>query len=193
MPPKKNAKAVAANARKEEQQNEKKAKVMQKIEQTVAEDWAKGAKDLSKKEQEEAKRLEALAKKAEREALLAAEEAALPTKGSAKKASMKDMSLNLGQLDVKYSATGLENAIDLMELATSAKANDQIERHPERRMKSAWAAFEERETPLLKAENPNLRQSQIKQQLQKKWKKSPENPMNQAYIAHDATKEVKRS
>jgi hypothetical protein len=34
-----------------------------------------------------------------------------------------------------------------------------------------------------------LRLSQLKQQLQKKWKKSPKNPMNQETVAYNATQE----
>lgn len=59
-----------------------------------------------------------------------------------------------------------------------------VDRHPERRMKAAFAAFEERELPRLKAENPNLRMSQLKQLLKKEWMKSPDNPMVQQ-LAHD--------
>lgn len=53
------------------------------------------------------------------------------------------------------------------------------EKHPERRMKAAFAAFEEREMPRLKAENPTLRMSQLRQLLKKEWMKSPDNPMVQ--------------
>ena len=58
---------------------------------------------------------------------------------------------------------------------------DSVDRHPERRMKAAYAAFEEREIPRVKAENPNMRMSQIKQLLRKEWMRSPENPMNQVH------------
>lgn len=54
-----------------------------------------------------------------------------------------------------------------------------MDTHPERRMKAAFTAFEERELPRLKAENPNLRMSQLKQLLKKEWMKSPDNPMVQ--------------
>ena len=50
-------------------------------------------------------------------------------------------------------------------------------------MKAAFAAFEERNLPILKNENPNMRLSQLKQQLRKDWLRSPENPMNQARLA----------
>jgi hypothetical protein len=59
-------------------------------------------------------------------------------------------------------------------------AND-LDHHPEKRVKAAYAAFEERMLPQLKAENPNLRLSQLKQMLRKDWMKSPENPLNQRF------------
>jgi len=67
--------------------------------------------------------------------------------------------------------------------------NNKIDRHPERRVKSAYAIFEEKTMPILKEENPHLRRTQLKQMLQKRWKKSPENPMNQQHIAYNATQE----
>ena len=50
--------------------------------------------------------------------------------------------------------------------------------HPEKRVKAAYTDFESRRLPQLKAENPNLRLSQLKQMLKKEWQKSPENPLN---------------
>jgi len=67
--------------------------------------------------------------------------------------------------------------------------NNKIDRHPERRVKSAYAIFEEKTMPILKEENPHLRRTQLKQMLQKRWKKSPDNPMNQQHIAYNATQE----
>ncbi|KAJ3039581.1 hypothetical protein HDV00_012038 [Rhizophlyctis rosea] len=208
MPPKKvNSKAAAANERKAGQEAAKNAQKAAQKEAEEATKWSAGAKDTNKKAQEEAKRQELLAKKAEREAMLAAEEAELPTKkpsqkasGSAKKAAKKEDALAQFERESnantpEYSASGLDAALDLMDIAsggTQGKSSDNIERHPEKRMKSAWAAFEERELPLLKAENPSLRQSQLKQMLQKKWKKSPENPMNQQAISYDTTRQDER-
>ena len=65
----------------------------------------------------------------------------------------------------------------------------ELERHPERRLKAAYAAFEERNLPKLKAENPTLRMSQLKQVLKKDWLKSPENPMNQVHQAFNTKPE----
>ena len=60
------------------------------------------------------------------------------------------------------------------------------EKHPEKRMKAAYAEFEERELPRMKEEFPNLRLSQLKQRLKKDWMKSPDNPLNQAHQAFNA-------
>ena len=53
------------------------------------------------------------------------------------------------------------------------------DKHPEKRIKAAFAVYEEREMPRLKAENPTLRMSQLRQLLKKEWMKSPDNPMVQ--------------
>ncbi|KAJ3369053.1 hypothetical protein HDU91_000092 [Kappamyces sp. JEL0680] len=60
-------------------------------------------------------------------------------------------------------------------------------------MKAGWMRFQEEQLPILKAENPKLRLSQLNELLQKKWQKSPDNPMNQAHISHDATRDQERS
>ncbi|KAI9207224.1 uncharacterized protein BJ171DRAFT_493943 [Polychytrium aggregatum] len=204
MPPK-NAKAAAALEKKAAVQAEKDKKKAQEKEKVDAAEWSKGAKDGSKKDEAERKRLEALAKKAERDALLDAEEKQTgggKVKGADKRAAAKEAKINNFQADnmldlAEYSASGIDNALDLLSLTTTeagtnASGSDRIERHPEKRMKSAWAVFEEREMPLLKAENPTLRLSQLKQQLQKKWKKSPDNPMNQAHISFDVKAQDER-
>lgn len=73
----------------------------------------------------------------------------------------------------EVAARTVDEAIDLLHVS----AQEKVDQHPERRLKAAYAVFEEREFPRLKAENPNLRQSQVKQLLRKEWMKSPENPM----------------
>lgn len=77
--------------------------------------------------------------------------------------------LEKGELDART----VGEAIDVLSVS-----QDRADMHPERRLKAAFAAFEERELPRLKQENLNLRQSQVKQLLRKEWLKSPENPMN---------------
>lgn len=57
--------------------------------------------------------------------------------------------------------------------------DSEVDRHPEKRMKAAYASFEEKMMPIIKEQNPTLRLSQLKQILKKEWMKSPENPLNQ--------------
>ena len=54
-----------------------------------------------------------------------------------------------------------------------------VDKHPEKRVKAAFTEYEQRNLPILKQENPNLRLSQLKQMLKKDWMKSPDNPLNQ--------------
>lgn len=54
----------------------------------------------------------------------------------------------------------------------------EVDKHPEKRMKAAYTAFEERRLKTLKEEQPTLRLSQLKQIIFKEWQKSPENPLN---------------
>ncbi|KXS17719.1 DUF1014-domain-containing protein [Gonapodya prolifera JEL478] len=68
-------------------------------------------------------------------------------------------------------------------------STDRLDRHPERRVKSAYAAFEEENLERLRKENPTLRHSQLRQMIQKLWKKSPLNPLNQASVSYNATRE----
>jgi len=55
----------------------------------------------------------------------------------------------------------------------------EVDRHPEKRMKAAFTAYEEANMSRIKSENPTLRMSQLKQILRKEWMRSPENPLNQ--------------
>ncbi|KAJ3210027.1 hypothetical protein HDU67_005710 [Dinochytrium kinnereticum] len=191
--------------RKAANDDAKNRKLQEQLEAEEAAKWATGSKGGNKKEEEARKKAEAAAKKAEREALLAAEEREIaakkptaPIKGSkvaAKKTAAVESFASDAKIDLEeYSASGIDAALDLMEITEKGVTPVQVnkglvEKHPEKRMKSAWAAFEEREMPILKEENPGLRLSQLKQMLQKKWKKSPENPMNQAAVAYNATQD----
>lgn len=73
-----------------------------------------------------------------------------------------------------------DEARNIDEAITILSNNEaEIDRHPERRMKAAWAAYEEKHLARIKQENPSLRLSQLKEMLRKEFNKSPENPMNQ--------------
>lgn len=82
-------------------------------------------------------------------------------------------------LNAEGEARNVEEAIQVL-------SKVEIDRHPERRVKAAYASFEEINLPRLKAENPNLRLSQLKQILKKDWMKSPDNPLNQRTLAYNA-------
>lgn len=52
-----------------------------------------------------------------------------------------------------------------------------------RRMKAAFAAYKERQLPIVKEEKPGLKQSQYQDMIFKSWQKSPENPLIRAQLA----------
>lgn len=155
------------------------------------------------REEAEAKKAEAARKKAEKDAILAEEEKNAPTKPKNTKTAPKktsaapSRSLNLDQLDEPpnntplnaLNATGIDNALDALSLTTSASNSEKVERHPERRFKAAYAAYEARRMPELEEEMKGLRRQQRIDVIRKEFEKSPENPFNQVSVAHDATKD----
>lgn len=73
---------------------------------------------------------------------------------------------------------------------TSDVGKATVDRHPERRFKAAYAAYEERRLPELREEHKGLRLGQMKELIKKEFEKSPENPFNQAgIISYDATRD----
>src|SRR3954471_7828538 len=109
------------------------------------------ANELSEnREAEASKKAEAARKKAEKDALLAEEEKNTRTAPkNAKTAVKKTKGLDLSQLDEPSSsskpsalnATGIDNALDALSLTTDSSVA-KIDKHPERRFKAAYAAFE---------------------------------------------------
>ncbi|KAI0696578.1 hypothetical protein C8T65DRAFT_663561 [Cerioporus squamosus] len=226
MPPKGgNAKKESGRAKKAENEAKKNAAAEAERERKEAEKWAQGGKANKAKEEKEEKRKAELARKAEIARLLAEEEASAPSKpkaapkAGAKKttAAKKDVKPagpgaiaaggGLGAVSdapgdeapkevESFTATGIDNAIDLLEVVTAkmdkasigSKAAD-IERHPERRVKGAFEAYKERELPKARAEHPGLRLQQYHDLLWKQFQKSPENPFNQTTVSYDASKE----
>lgn len=77
-------------------------------------------------------------------------------------------------------ARTIEDAIAVLSVSSAA------ERHPERRLRAAFSAFEELQLPRLRQQNPNMRLSQLRQLLKKEWMKAPENPMNQRHKAYNS-------
>ncbi|PKY09125.1 DUF1014-domain-containing protein [Aspergillus campestris IBT 28561] len=196
-----NSKKAAGNARKAEAAAGKKAAEDSKREAEESKQWQKGAKGgNAKKEDAEAKKAEAARKKAERDAQLQAEEASQPSKpkgagakSAGKKTAAPSRGLDLSQLDddgrkgASLNATGIDNALDALSLTN--KDTSKIDRHPERRYKAAYAAYEARRMPEIEQESPGLRRNQRNELCRKEFEKSDENPFNQAHVAFDATRE----
>ncbi|KGQ96322.1 hypothetical protein MEU_01853 [Candida albicans P37005] len=188
-----NSKKAAGNARKAEQAAKKKQEAMDKLEQEEAAEWSQGSKKGNKKkEDEQFKKEEAARKKAERDALLAAEEASMPSKPTKAKnrGAEKVAQRRTGKIDdfldynkdiPEFSASGLDSALEALSLTGTGGgvSNKDIDRHPERRVKAAYNAYEEKRLPEVRKENPGLRLNQIKNLIFKEFQKSPENPMNQ--------------
>ena len=143
------------------------------------------------------KQAEAARKKSEKEALLKEEEASLPDKSASSKskaAPKKTRGLDLSGLDAPSSkkelaalnATGIDNALDALSLTGESK--DKIDRHPERRFKAAYAAFEERRLEEMK-DDKGLRRQQKVDQIRREFEKHPDNPFNQVNASYNMTKE----
>jgi hypothetical protein len=201
-----NTKAEQGRARKvaaKEAQKEKERNIKESAEEKQ---WQEGAKDTSKKHAEEAKRLEKLIKRQERKSIEEQEakdapkfkdskSKALPTTSGPTLMLSSAMNWSLSPIEdpivstPEYSASNIDDALLLLESASQSASSVAVEKHPERRMKAAFAAFEARELPKLRAENPSLRHTQLLERLHKMWQKSPENPFNQLHVAHNLTKE----
>ncbi|KAJ5126679.1 Coiled-coil domain-containing protein [Penicillium atrosanguineum] len=193
-----NSKKVAGQARKADAAAGKKAAENAKVSAEEEKQWTKGSKSNAKKDDSEAKKAEAARKKAERDALLAEEEASQPAKAkgtNAKTAQKKTRGLDLSQLDddptskksSSLNASGIDNALDALSLTN--KDTSKVERHPERRFKAAYAAFEARRMPEIEEENPGLRRQQRMDLCRKEFEKSEENPFNQVHVAVNASRD----
>ncbi|XP_033334423.1 coiled-coil domain-containing protein 124 [Megalopta genalis] len=194
-----NSKAIAARARKAAV---KEAETTRKALEAEEKAWQDDDKQLLKKKQrqkeQEKKRQQQLEKKAEAKALLEKEMANIKVGGKQpaakitraeivvatekrsqaamkKKEEEKPIEENLNRLTIEEeTAHGIDEALTILSTKDS-----EIDRHPEKRVKAAYASFEEKMMPIIKEQNPTLRLSQLKQILKKEWMKSPENPLNQ--------------
>lgn len=156
------------------------------------------------REAEAAKKAEAARKKAEKDALLAEEEKSLPKTTKASKTAPKktNRGLDLSQLDDDTSntpanalnATGIDNALDALSLTTGGSDSAKIDKHPERRFKAAFAAYEERRLAEMEHDGSGqgLRQNQKRERIRKEFEKSEENPFNQVSARYDASKDELR-
>ncbi|CAH0480521.1 unnamed protein product [Peronospora belbahrii] len=85
--------------------------------------------------------------------------------------------------DEPVEARSLDSALDLLSVGVK-----EAEKHPERRAKAAYKAFEEAMLPQIKEDYPGLKLSQYKQKLSELWRRSPDNPLNQESLAYNAKK-----
>ncbi|KAM7134789.1 coiled-coil domain-containing protein 124 [Macrochelys suwanniensis] len=213
-----NTKSAAARARKAEAKAAADAKRQKELEDAFWKDEDKHVmRKEQRKEEREKRRLEQLERKKEMQRLLEEEDAKLKgklpkpiTPGKITRAQIEEtirkdqqqkengdeVEKQKSHLDVPLEeninrrvleegtveARTIEDAIAVLSVA------DDLDRHPERRMKAAFATFEEISLPRLKQENPNMRLSQLKQLLKKEWMRSPDNPMNQRHVTYNSQK-----
>ncbi|KAM3876055.1 coiled-coil domain-containing protein 124 [Diretmus argenteus] len=208
-----NSKAATAKARKAEAKAVVDARNKKVEEDALWQENDKHVlKKEQRKDDKEKKRLEALERKKENQRLLDEENARLKgksTKEGGPGGKMTRSQIEQSLLDEQKDQTkqkeithldtpleenvnriipeeGTEEARTIEEAITMLSMGpEELDRHPERRMKAAYAAFEEASMPRVKKENPNMRLSQLKQMLKKEWTKSPENPLNQQYANYN--------
>ncbi|KAL1114855.1 hypothetical protein AAG570_007679 [Ranatra chinensis] len=203
-----NTKAVAAKARRAAVQEQEKAQKQKEIEDAY---WKEDDKNVLRKQQrkdeKERKKQEQHDKKAESRALIEQELkslklAAKPTPSKISQAQINaelekkrvnSVSKNIKKVDTHLSQPLEENLNRAMfdtEVATTVteaisilRYENEVDKHPERRVKAAYAEFEDRLLLQFKSDNPTLRLSQVKQMIRKEWDKSPQNPLNQKIIS----------
>jgi len=171
--------------------------------------WNDGGGKVDKNASKLAKREEELQRKKERDALEEAETATAtkkkneppkkktqfelmallnPPKKKEKPKKEEPLERNINHVRMEeaaaagnaMAASGVDGATALLQqLKTGADAADDKDANPERRRKAAFKAYEEREIPRMREENPGLKLSQIKERIFQAWQKSPENPLNQ--------------
>ncbi|XP_038147723.1 coiled-coil domain-containing protein 124 [Cyprinodon tularosa] len=211
-----NSKAATAKARKAEAKAVADARKKKEEEDALWQETDKHVlKKEQRKDEKEKRRLELLERKKENQRLLDEESARIKGKiqkeagsgGKVTRAEIQEILQNeqQQQQDIKpkeksHLETPLEENINRViaeegtveartiedAIAVLSTGPEDLDRHPERRMKAAFTAFEEANMPRLKMENPNMRLSQLKQQLKKEWAKSPENPLNQRFATYNS-------
>ncbi|XP_053822132.1 coiled-coil domain-containing protein 124 [Vidua chalybeata] len=209
-----NSKSAAARARRAEAKAAAEARRQQELEDELWKDEDKHVlRKEQRKEEREKRRLEQLERRKELQRLLEEEDAKLkgkaPRQGSAGKVTRAQIEENVRR-EPRESADAAEKEKSHLELPLEENVNRRLpeegavearsiedaiaalsvsqplERHPERRLRAAFAAFEELQLPRLRREHPNMRLSQLRQLLKKEWLRSPENPLNQRHKAYNS-------
>ena len=133
---------------------------------------------------------------------MAEEEASTPGRTqpkNTKTAVKKSKGLDLSQLEgtasdgplAALNASGIDNALDALSLTAASSSDLKVDRHPERRFKAAYSAFEERRLQEMEGDGSGqgLRLNQRKVQIRKEFERSSENPFNQVTADYDASRE----
>ncbi|XP_078054725.1 coiled-coil domain-containing protein 124 [Mustelus asterias] len=210
-----NSKSAAARARKAEQKAAADAKRQQELEDAFWKDDDKHvARKEQRKIEKEKKRVEQLERKKETQRLLEEEGGSIKpntskpitpakiTRAQIEETIKKEnVEQNTEEVKVKQlshlempleeninrivPSEGDVDARTIEDAISALSTNQTVDHHPERRLRAAFATFEEANMARLKKENPNMRMSQLKQMLKKEWMKSPENPMNQLHGAYN--------
>uniref|UniRef100_A0A182QWW3 HMG box domain-containing protein n=1 Tax=Anopheles farauti TaxID=69004 RepID=A0A182QWW3_9DIPT len=207
-----NSKAVEARERKAEAKkvaNEKAAKAAEDA--LWVDDDKQLAKKKKQKEEEERRKADAARKKAETKALLEQEMNSIKTTAKAPPAPKVTRSQIESEIEKRNRAVETATAATVKQpvvvkevpleenlnrvmadtevaqtidqaIAVLSMGDSSTDRHPEKRMKAAYKAYEEEELKRLKQEHPSLKLSQLKQMIFKNWQKAPENPMNQVRV-----------
>ncbi|XP_028818915.1 coiled-coil domain-containing protein 124 [Denticeps clupeoides] len=210
-----NSKSAAARARKAEAKAVADARKQKEVEDALWEDNDKHVmKKEQRRDDKEKKRLELLERKKETQRLLDEEDSKMKGKTSKEALGRKvtraqiEETLRLEQeqkpeemkeKEKSHLETPLEENVNrivpeegsveartIEDAIAVLSTKEDLDRHPERRMKAAYSTFEEVNMPRLKDENPNMRLSQLKQLLKKEWAKSTENPLNQRFTTYNA-------
>ncbi|KAI0109542.1 hypothetical protein GGR51DRAFT_558233 [Nemania sp. FL0031] len=202
-----NSKKAAGQARKADAAAAKAA--AEDAKKAAAEDqkWDKGAKNNSKKEAEAAKKAEQARRKAENEALLAEDEKNTPGRAAPKNSKTAEkksgrptrgLGAALEQLDLDdkkqkpaIEGSGMDAALEAFDVVDHN--NIKLDLHPERRVRQAFAAFSKRREQELKDEGTKLAYSQRQKLIREEFEKSPENPLRQAHLHYNASREERQA
>ncbi|XP_051894052.1 coiled-coil domain-containing protein 124 [Pristis pectinata] len=214
-----NSKSAAARARKAELKAAADAKLQRELEDAYWKDDDKHVvRKEQRKVEKERKRVELLERKKEIQRLLdeegnsmkpKASKSATPAKITRAQIEATVKKENVGQAaeegkekQMSHLEVPLEENVNrimpnegdvdartIEDAIAALSTNESVDHHPERRLRAAYAAFEDANMPRLKKENPNMRLSQLKQMLKKEWMKSPDNPLNQLHGAYNTKSE----
>ncbi|KQJ84037.1 coiled-coil domain-containing protein 124 [Brachypodium distachyon] len=187
------SKSRAARRKEEEAEKRAEAAARKAENRRLAEAEAAAASAPSKTDARKAARVAApapkvteaeLVRRREEERLRLEREAEAAKKRAARTAEEEEyertiLVANTNRDDSIIEASSVDEAIVRMSIVDSEAALP-ADRHPERRLKASFKAFEEAELPRLKEEKPGLTLKQYKDMIWKLWKKSPDNPLNKA-------------